>query len=144
MAGYHLQTIKKGKLGTVSKIQEELDEAVDSLNQRVKIMLLVELSDLIGAVKLVAQNCGTTLEAILRNQPHNSSHGTLTGLQKLISEAQVLETNKNPQELITKLSEIVSATAQVAEHFDCSLSDLLAMQTVTERAFKSGSRPSGE
>jgi len=48
--GYHLATIAKGELGELSKIQEELDELRDAEAQGVKIMALVEASDLIGAI----------------------------------------------------------------------------------------------
>ncbi|NJO48259.1 MAG: hypothetical protein HC840_00925 [Leptolyngbyaceae cyanobacterium RM2_2_4] len=53
--GYHLKEIKKGQPGELSKIQEELDEAFDAEDQGVKIMLAVELSDLIGAVEQYAE-----------------------------------------------------------------------------------------
>lgn len=49
--GYHINDIKKGELGGISKIYEELSELEDSINQGVKIMQLVELSDLYGAIK---------------------------------------------------------------------------------------------
>lgn len=49
--GYHLSEIKKGELGESSKIMEELLELKDAELQECKIMALVELSDLIGAVK---------------------------------------------------------------------------------------------
>lgn len=48
--GYHLREIEKGILGELSKIQEELDELRDAESQSSKIMVLVELSDLIGAI----------------------------------------------------------------------------------------------
>ena len=47
---YHLSNIDKGELGELSKIQEELDEAKDAESQMCPVMLLVELSDLLGAV----------------------------------------------------------------------------------------------
>ncbi len=50
--GYHVRNIKKGIIGEISKIQEELDELLDAKEQDSKIMELVELSDLIGAVEL--------------------------------------------------------------------------------------------
>lgn len=50
--GYHLKKIKKGIIGEVSKIQEELDELKDALEQKNKVMALVELSDIILAMKL--------------------------------------------------------------------------------------------
>lgn len=50
--GYHVRNIKKGKIGEISKIQEELDELKDAIEQKNKIMALVELSDLYGAIEL--------------------------------------------------------------------------------------------
>jgi len=52
MSGYHKSKIKRGKLGELSKLQEELDEALDAERQGIKIMLLLELSDLYGALDL--------------------------------------------------------------------------------------------
>lgn len=49
--GYHLTRIQKGTLGEISKVQEELSEIIDALNQDNKVMALIELSDLIGAIK---------------------------------------------------------------------------------------------
>jgi len=62
--GYHLVAIDKGQLGELSKIQEELHEAVDAEAQGVKLMVLVELSDLVGAVEayLAKHHPSTTLD----------------------------------------------------------------------------------
>lgn len=49
--GYHINKIARGKLGELSKIQEELDEAKDAEQQGVRIMLLVELADMVGAIE---------------------------------------------------------------------------------------------
>jgi len=51
MAGYHKREIVKGKLGELSKIQEELDELKDADEQGCRIMALVELADLLGAIR---------------------------------------------------------------------------------------------
>lgn len=48
--GYHLRKIQKGKIGEVSKIIEEANELLDAYEQGIKIMELVELSDLYGAM----------------------------------------------------------------------------------------------
>ena len=48
--GYHTREIKRGVLGTSSKIREELEELEDAEDQGVKVMALVELSDMIGAI----------------------------------------------------------------------------------------------
>lgn len=49
--GYHLTKIKKEKFGSSAKILEEVQELLDSENQNSKIMTLLELSDIIGAVE---------------------------------------------------------------------------------------------
>lgn len=49
--GYHNKQIPRGKFGEFSKIREEFLEAEDALEQENKIMLLVELSDLIGSIE---------------------------------------------------------------------------------------------
>jgi len=62
--GYHLTDIEKGKLGESSKILEEVMELIDAEQQAVKIMALVELSDLVGAIEAYLENHhpGTTLD----------------------------------------------------------------------------------
>ena len=61
--GYHLVHIEKGVLGELSKIREEVEELEDAAAQGVKVMELVELSDLIGAVKayLIKHHPSSTL-----------------------------------------------------------------------------------
>lgn len=49
--GYHKNEIPKGKLGEFSKIKEEFLEAEDAIEQNNNVMLLLELSDLIGAIE---------------------------------------------------------------------------------------------
>lgn len=48
---YHSVHIPKGQLGEITKIEEELLELKDSINQKVKIMELCEISDLYGAIE---------------------------------------------------------------------------------------------
>lgn len=49
--GYHLTHIPRGQYGEASKIIEECMEFEDALDQNCKLMALVELSDLVGAIK---------------------------------------------------------------------------------------------
>ena len=49
--GYHTAKIPKGVFGEASKITEEYYEWLDALSQGVKILELVELADLIGAIE---------------------------------------------------------------------------------------------
>lgn len=55
-AGYHLKEIKKGKLGKISKVQEEIEEFKDAIQQDCKIMAILELSDIYGALEEVAKD----------------------------------------------------------------------------------------
>lgn len=54
--GYHLREIPKGELGELSKIYEEILEALDAESQGSKIMTLVELADMFGALKAYLTN----------------------------------------------------------------------------------------
>jgi hypothetical protein len=49
--GYHKTEIPRGEFGEFSKIREEFLESEDALDQDNKVMLLVELADLIGAIE---------------------------------------------------------------------------------------------
>lgn len=49
--GYHTVHIPKGEVGELSKLLEEVLEAIDAEGQKSRIMVLVELSDLLGAVE---------------------------------------------------------------------------------------------
>lgn len=49
--GYHLRKINKGVYGESSKITEEYEEFLDAEERGAKLMELVELSDLIGAIQ---------------------------------------------------------------------------------------------
>lgn len=51
MSGYHIKDIKKGEIGELSKIKEELEECFDAEEQGCCLMVLIELSDLVGAIK---------------------------------------------------------------------------------------------
>ena len=48
--GYHKTKIPRGEFGELSKIKEEYFELMDANAQGAKIMVLCELSDLIGAI----------------------------------------------------------------------------------------------
>lgn len=70
--GYHLASskIRKGELGEISKIQEELDELRDAMTQECRIMALLELSDLVGAIELFLEKhfSDFTIEDVLTMQ----------------------------------------------------------------------------
>lgn len=64
--GYHNKYIERGKFGEFSKIKEEFLEAEDALEQGNNIMLLVELSDLIGAIEGYCVKHNIKLEDLIK------------------------------------------------------------------------------
>lgn len=67
LSGYHKNKINRGEIGELSKIQEELEELKDAIDQDCKIMAMLELSDLYGAIELFAQkHYGITMDDIKR------------------------------------------------------------------------------
>jgi len=65
--GYHINEIERGIFGEFSKIKEEFLEAEDALQQENKIMALVEMADLIGAIEgYCLKNYNITLEDLIK------------------------------------------------------------------------------
>lgn len=65
--GYHSKDIDKGVLGEFSKIKEEFLEAEDAFSQDNKVMVLLELSDLIGAIELYCfKNHSITIDDLIK------------------------------------------------------------------------------
>jgi len=65
MSKWHTMEITKGELGRLSKIREELEEAEDAEAQGQDLMLLFELSDIIGACGFVAKRYGMSLDQLV-------------------------------------------------------------------------------
>jgi NTP pyrophosphatase (non-canonical NTP hydrolase) len=65
MAGYHETYIPRGMVGEFSKIEEEFLEARDAFRQGNPVMLIQELSDLLGAIDLYARKYNLTLDDLI-------------------------------------------------------------------------------
>jgi hypothetical protein len=63
--GYANIPIKKQKIGTINKIEEECREYIDALKQNNPIMSLVELSDLLGAINEYSNKFNLSLYDLL-------------------------------------------------------------------------------
>jgi phosphoribosyl-ATP pyrophosphohydrolase len=59
--GYHKVHITKGILGEYTKIKEEFDELTDAVGQKNKILIICELSDLLGAIEEYGKQFSMTL-----------------------------------------------------------------------------------
>ena len=79
--GYHLRPIQKGELGKPSKIREEVDELEEALEQDNKILAIVELADIYGALEMVAEGLGVTMEDV-RKMAHATKRAFLDGSRK--------------------------------------------------------------
>ncbi len=62
MSGYHLKKIKKGELGKISKVQEEVLEYMDAKKQKCEIMQELELADIYGALEALAESHGLKMK----------------------------------------------------------------------------------
>lgn len=74
MAGWHLRHIQKGILGNSSKILEEVEEFLDAEGQKLPILALWELSDILGAIHAYLRKFhpSITLEDLIAHSKKNS------------------------------------------------------------------------
>jgi len=70
-----------GPYGEASKIQEELDELVDAEAQQNKILAMVELSDLYGALEAVTVRYGLSMDD-LKAMSHATARAFQDGSRK--------------------------------------------------------------
>ena len=63
---FHVMPVRRGTYGELSKVQEELDEALDAETRGQKLLLMIELSDIIGAVAGVAERHGYSLDDLIQ------------------------------------------------------------------------------
>jgi len=63
---YHLNKIPKGIIGEFSKVEEEFNELKDGVFQNDKILIICELTDLLGAIEEYAKKFGLTLEDLIK------------------------------------------------------------------------------
>ena len=66
MAGYHKTDVKKGKLGEISKIDEEYFELQDAHTQGNPVMEICELCDMIGAIEAYVKKFNLTLTDLIK------------------------------------------------------------------------------
>jgi hypothetical protein len=82
-AGYHLKRIPQGAIGELSKLLEEIHEALDAEEQGNPIMVLAELSDLYGAMELyLAKHHPTFTMKHLANMAEATHRAFTTGRRK--------------------------------------------------------------
>lgn len=64
--GYHKREITKGKIGEFSKIKEEFEELSDAHHQADKVLIICEMTDLIGAIEEYAKSFNLTIDDLTK------------------------------------------------------------------------------
>jgi len=63
--GYHKKEITKGILGEFSKINEEFEELTDAVEQENKVLIICELTDLVGSIEEYIKKYNLTLNDLI-------------------------------------------------------------------------------
>jgi len=64
--GYHKREITKGEIGEYSKVKEEFDELTDAWEQNNSVLIICELTDLVGAIEEYAKKFNLSLGDLKR------------------------------------------------------------------------------
>lgn len=138
MAGYHLKTISKGILGQFSKVQEEFEEFIDSYEQQCVIMALVELSDMLGALKYYyLQQHNEEWEEILHYYSTPKEYDHKCSYEQLVHSFRDAE---GKADKTLSLSIFLNLLNNYVQSYNLTLLDLFKMSDITQRAFLSGER----
>lgn len=134
--GYHINVIEKGVLGEFSKIKEEYLECMDAFEQFCVIMALVEMTDLLGAMRwyygeqameLYISDATSVAEDMDTKIKYPSFQESFTELEA---------DPKNEWLVITFIRSIIGYLAEV----NLRMEDLMTMNNITRRAFENGRR----
>lgn len=79
--GYHLKDIPQGKIGEFSKIIEEFEELKDAYEQDNRLMMLIELSDLYGAIESYLEQYNLNM-VDLKNMSKATKRAFQSGVRK--------------------------------------------------------------
>lgn len=151
--GYHIAVIARGEFGEASKIREESEEFLDADWQGVRLMALVELSDLLGAIEgyLARHHPGTTLADLARLSLSigltcgRDGRGILGGAAGIRGDVKAfLDAEAAGERLLAlvELSHLWSAIEAFLNdrHPGTTMRCLARMSEVTQRAFRNGHR----
>lgn len=138
--GYHLVEIKKGINGEVSKIVEEIYELIDALKQQSKIMSILELSDLTGAIEMYCKK--ENLEFSTEKNKVGSPTSSIITPECFLNITTMLSTASGKKEKTELVNQLLSGINNflTLNYVDISMSDLLIMKNITKRAFENGRR----
>jgi hypothetical protein len=136
LLGYHLTEIPKGRYGELSKVVEEGFEVYDAMAQGSRIMLLVEFTDLLGAIRGYAEHQGFNLLTELTRY-EAICQGTVS---EIVADAvKITECNSRDCEM-RRFARIIMNIERVLMTYGLSMDDAWLMERATHRAFRNGVR----
>jgi hypothetical protein len=134
--GYHRRPIPKGVYGQISKVHEEMLECEDAHSQHNPVMLIQELSDLVGAVMGWLDSHNLSIQDILRPR------GTVrvTQWQAVLEKFEQARYYVNKAKLIFDLGVVLRWIEIYISQYNLTLQNLIQMAVATRRAFLAGHR----
>lgn len=135
MAGYHIKDIPRGEIGHFSKVNEEFLEFCDALEQKSHIMALIELSDLVGSIKIYLINNGYSKEWDHVISVDDSPAVDANEVKKVFS---LLNNNIS----LNDYKYFFNTLNCYLKNYYLGLNDLVIMANITERVFINGYRSS--
>lgn len=137
LRGYHLNEIKRGKFGERSKILEEMLEVEDAHTQGNAIMLLLEMSDLVGAIQGYLATHRLTL-ADLKEYASTPYHPI--PFSNILAAFNKFRSDESKVGDFQELDEVLWLIGCYVIRFNLRFEDVLRMTETTHRAFESGHR----
>lgn len=136
--GYHISEIEKGVVGEYSKIIEEINELIDAENQNARIMILVELSDLVGSILLYINKNELDLDLKMPFLKEKDNINSKT----LLKTALMLKDQINKKDIENNIKLLIAhINSYIHNNFsDFNFMDLYIMSNITSRAFTNGYR----
>jgi hypothetical protein len=134
--GYHIRVIEKGVLGEFSKIREEYLECMDAFEQFCVIMALIEMSDLLGAMRwYYGEDVMEKLIDIAREvAEQEDSKIVYPSFQDAFKELETMPDHE--PHIVVFIRSIIGYLGEV----NMSIHDLKTMNDITRRAFDNGRR----
>lgn len=124
---FHVRQIARGEYGQLSKIEEERQEALDALEQGQRLMLLVELADMLGAIEGVVARDGASVVDLWAAAPEPEpidfdryERTVLARLDQIGALLEQAEAGTNP----AALAAIVALLVDISAAHDLSFDDL--------------------
>ena len=139
--GYHLSPNPRGELGQLSKLIEEAREAADAQEQGARLMVLVELSDLVGAMTALCHHHGIFLPPLSASPAPRE----LFCVRPVLAALEALSVSREPVSSPSSIQGLCEVRQLVCDylkttHPSLTWNDLDIMAGVTAWAFRSGRR----